>query len=233
MVKKRYTKQYIKRSSVPGIARRLKGVQYSQERAYGTRELERRRIYKVNQDIKVKRKFKKADKLLPREPLSAEEQRQVLYETGKKLQKEKGTRTQRALAKLGLSKQTGEDLSRSFERRALKTELVKAQLSQAFKRADSTKKIKIRERAIRGTLTALGIIQGKQTYAGPGRPRGTYIHGMPIQVYKRMMREKKAQFAQYQQEQQMKYGSQGFTPEQVQQLQQQQTIEELQQPTQQ
>jgi hypothetical protein len=229
--RKKPQRTYIKRESPRGIQRRLKAVQSSQERAYDLRELERRRMYKVNEDIKAKRKFKKADKLKPREPLSAEEQKRVLYSTAKKLKKEDGTRAQRALSKVGLSKETGEDLSRSFERGELQAKLVKAQLGQAFKRQDSTRQIKSREKAVRGILAATGVIAGKQMYAGPGRPRGTYIHGMPIQVYKRMMREKKAQFAQYQQEQQMKYGAQGFTPEQVQQLQQRQTIEELQQPS--
>ena len=37
---------------------------------------------------------------------------------------------------------------------------------------ETRKAIKRRERAVRGTLTAMGIIQGKQSYAGAGRPKG-------------------------------------------------------------
>lgn len=94
-----------------------------------------------------------------------------------------------------------------------------------------SKQIKKRESQLRGALTAMGVIQGKQTYSGAGRPRGTYKYGMPIHVYKQMMRENKSRYQQYQQQRQQELSTQGFTPEQVQQLQQQQTMEELQQPS--
>ena len=93
--------------------------------------------------------------------------------------------------------------------------------------------IKSRERASRGILTAMGVIGGKQTYAGAGRPRGTYKYGVPIHIYKERMKQKQAQYQQYQQEQYQKLAVKGFTPEQVQALQQQQAMQELEQPTQQ
>jgi len=91
-------------------------------------------------------------------------------------------------------------------------------------------KRKQRERATRGILTALGVIQGKQTYSGAGRPRGTYKHGVPIQVYKQKQREDRARYQRYQQEQYARLKPKGFSPEQIQQLQQQQTYQELEQP---
>jgi len=96
-------------------------------------------------------------------------------------------------------------------------------------KGESVKKgIKRREKATRGILTATGIIYGKQTYKGAGRPRGTFKYGMPIQVYKKMMRDKKALYQQYQEQQYNRLSTKGFTPEQIQQLQQQQVIEQPQ-----
>jgi len=105
--------------------------------------------------------------------------------------------------------------------------------ARAKKIARSTEKenIKRREKAVRGILSATGVIQGGQRYSGPGRPRGVYKYGVPIQVYKAQQREKKALYQQYQQEQYAKLKTKGFTPEQVQQLQQQQALQELEQPT--
>ena len=87
-----------------------------------------------------------------------------------------------------------------------------------------------RYKAAQGGLAALGIIQTNTK--GAGRPKGSYIHGMPIHIYKEKLRQDKALYQQYQDEQQGKLRTQGFTPEQVQQLQQQQTISELQTPSQ-
>ena len=101
---------------------------------------------------------------------------------------------------------------------------------RTFSRRGQAKVIKKKERAARGILTAIGAIGGKQTYKGAGRPRGTYKHGMPIQVYKKMQRDKKALYQRYQQEQYAKLKPRGFSPEQIQQLQQQQTLQELEQP---
>jgi hypothetical protein len=98
-------------------------------------------------------------------------------------------------------------------------------------RVGSRKESKYRARAVQGLLGATGI-SGKQTYKGAGRPRGTYKYGMPIQVYKAQMRQKRALYEQYQQEQAMRLKPRGFSQEQLQQLQQQQTYEELEQPTQ-
>ncbi len=99
------------------------------------------------------------------------------------------------------------------------------------RRIGSRVETKQRARAVGGIIAAMGVT-GKQTYKGAGRPRGTYKYGMPIQVYKAQMRQKRALYQQYQQEQAMKLRSRGFTPEQLQQLQQQQTYSELEQPTQ-
>lgn len=99
------------------------------------------------------------------------------------------------------------------------------------KRIGSRKETKQRARAVGGIIAVMGIT-GKQTYKGPGRPRGTFKYGMPIQVYKAQMRQKQALYQQYQQEQAARLKPRGFTPEQLQQVQQQQTYSELEQPTQ-
>lgn len=113
----------------------------------------------------------------------------------------------------------------------VKGRIVKNVSKQLSKRQDSSKAIKIRERAAKGILRATGVIQGGQRYAGAGRPRGVYKYGVPIQVYKAQQRQKKALYQQYQQEQYARLKTKGFTPEQVQQLQQQQALQELEQPT--
>ncbi|GAG37330.1 unnamed protein product, partial [marine sediment metagenome] len=107
---------------------------------------------------------------------------------------------------------------------------VKQTIKQARRRGE-TKAIKRREKATSGILTAMGIIKGKQTYKGAGRPRGTYKHGVPIHIYKRNLREKKALYQQYQQQAANRMRVKGFTPEQVQALQQQKALQELEQPT--
>lgn len=98
-------------------------------------------------------------------------------------------------------------------------------------RKEGMKAIKHREKVTRGTLSALGIIGGKQTYKGAGRPRGTYKYGMPIQVYNKMLQQKRALYQQYQQEQYARLKPRGYSPEQIQMLQQQQALQELEQPT--
>jgi len=123
---------------------------------------------------------------------------------------------------------------RQLERKAIKgrlKEIRKIKPQGLPKYRDSKKKVKYREKATRGTLTALGVVGGQQTYKGAGRPRGSYKYGMPIQVYKKMIRDKKALYQRYQQEQYARLRPKGFTPEQIQQLQQQQTYQELEQPS--
>jgi hypothetical protein len=115
----------------------------------------------------------------------------------------------------------------------LKQELDTSKLKKAFKSKGSRKEITKRAAAVKGITQARGIVKG-QRYSGPGRPRGTYKYaGMPIHIYKAMMRQKQAQYQQYQQDQQMRMRSKGFSPEQVQQLQQQQALQELEMPSQQ
>ena len=99
------------------------------------------------------------------------------------------------------------------------------------KKQSDRKAIKGRERKTRGLLTAVGVIQGKQSYKGPGRPRGTFKYGVPIQVYKKNLRDRKYLYQKYQQEQVARLRPKGFSEEQIRELQQRQTMEELEQPT--
>lgn len=99
-----------------------------------------------------------------------------------------------------------------------------------FKGKSERKAVKKREKAVKGILGAFGIISGKASGGGAGRPRGTYKYGMPIHLYKKMIRDRKVKYQRYQQERQMKLSTKGFTPEQIQQLQQQQAIREMQEP---
>lgn len=101
-----------------------------------------------------------------------------------------------------------------------------------FRREDTRKAITARAKAVSGIARATGIIAGKQVYSGPGRPRGTYKYGMPIHVYKEMLRQKRGQYEQFQQERMQRLAQQGFNPQQIQQLQQQETIEQVQMPQQ-
>jgi len=88
-----------------------------------------------------------------------------------------------------------------------------------------------REKKVRGALSMMGVISGSQSYKGAGRPRGTFKHGVPIQVYYRKLRDDKARYQRYQQEQEARLRPRGFTSEQIQQLQQQQTQQLQQQQT--
>jgi len=103
-------------------------------------------------------------------------------------------------------------------------------VKKLFKGKSERKKVKKREKAVKGVLGAFGIVPGKASGGGAGRPRGTYKYGMPIHLYKKMLRDKKLAYQRYQQEQHTKLSTKGFTPEQIQQLQQQQAIREMQEP---
>jgi len=120
------------------------------------------------------------------------------------------------------------DVDKTLTRAMATSDYVTKKLSQ---RIGSRRETKETARAVRGIASALGVIGGKQTYKGAGRPRGTFKYGMPIQVYKAQMRQKRDLYRQYQQEQVMRLRPRGFTPQQLQQLQQQQTYEELEQPS--
>lgn len=94
-----------------------------------------------------------------------------------------------------------------------------------FKRiGKGKKKIKARAVGARRLLTAMGVIAGKATGAGPGRPRGTYKYGLPIHQYKRLQAQKKSAYLAYKQEQLMRLGKRGITAEQLQQMQLQRTL---------
>ena len=95
----------------------------------------------------------------------------------------------------------------------------------------SKKDTKARAKKVGGFLRALGVTGGKQTYAGAGRPRRSYKYGVPIQVYKQQLRDKKALYQRYQQEQYARLKPRGFSQEQMQQLQQQQTMQQIENPS--
>jgi len=112
-----------------------------------------------------------------------------------------------------------------------------SRLKRKFTRQDTRKGIKRREHAIKGIAQMTGIIASGQTYAGAGRPRGSYKYQIggqwvPIHVYKQMKREEAARRLQYEQEKYGRLASRGYTPEMVQQLQQQQALQELEYPQQ-
>ena len=87
---------------------------------------------------------------------------------------------------------------------------------------------KRRQEGTRRLLGAMGI-GGRESQAGPGRPRGTYKHGMPIHVYKKLMQERRMKQQVYQQQQLRALQQRGISPEQFQQLQIQRTIQQPQQ----
>jgi len=89
-----------------------------------------------------------------------------------------------------------------------------------------------RVRAARTVLGAFGVIEEGSRSSGPGRPRGTFKYGLPIQEYKRLMAQKRAMFREYQEQQRLKLRQKGFNPEQVQQLQQEEYLQGQTQPQQ-
>jgi len=103
----------------------------------------------------------------------------------------------------------------------------KAKRNLAYKR-EGKKRVKRREVSAKGILGALGVTQASR-YSGPGRPRGSYKHGIPIHEYKRKLSAKKAMLKEYKEQQQMDLQRRGLTPEQIQQLQMARATEELQQ----
>jgi len=106
-----------------------------------------------------------------------------------------------------------------------------SKISSLKKRSFEKTKTKITAKKVGGFLRALGVTGGKQTYAGAGRPRGSYKYGVPIQVYKENLRNKKALYQRYQQEQYARLKPRGFSQEQMQQLQQQQTMQQIENPS--
>jgi len=162
--------------------------------------------YKKEKEEAIKRFVK------PRK-ISSKEERRVLRDVSKKRKKvEEKEKTEKEVERKSRIK---------YRKKAVK---------KLFVGKSEKKAVKKREKATKGILGAFGIIPGKASGGGAGRPRGTYKYGMPIHLYKKMLRDRKAKYQRYQQERQMKLSTKGFTPEQIQQLQQQQAISEMQEP---
>jgi len=106
----------------------------------------------------------------------------------------------------------------------------KAKRSLAYKR-EGKKRVKRREISTKGILGALGVTP-QSRYSGPGRPRGTYKHGIPIHEYKRKLAARKASYQEYKDKQQLALQRRGLTTEQIQQLQVARSYDELEQPQQ-
>lgn len=89
---------------------------------------------------------------------------------------------------------------------------------RVFKKAEGRKRIARTARGVSNILKAFGVVKGQASRSGAGRPKATYKYNMPIQQYKKLMTQRRAQFQQYNQEQSMKMQGIGYTPEQTQQL---------------
>lgn len=97
---------------------------------------------------------------------------------------------------------------------------------QELKRRKSLKRgTKQRYQATKKLLGAFGVIPGAGQVTGPGRPRGTFKYGMPIQKWKELQRRKKVLYSQYKQEEAMQLRRRGLTPQQIQELQVQRTVQ--------
>lgn len=157
-------------------------------------------------------------------------EKKILRKTREKVVKEdKATREARELRRTKLIK-VREKKGKITTKRVSMGRYRREMVARVFRSKSEKKAVAKRAKATRGVLAAMGIIQGKQTYGGAGRPRGTFKYGMPIHIYKQKLRERKALYQRYQDEQYAKLRPRGFTPEQIQQLQQQQAIREMQQP---
>jgi len=106
----------------------------------------------------------------------------------------------------------------------------KTKLQRVFGKKDiySKKKTKQRQMSSRKVLGALGVTEGGGQ-SGPGRPRGTYKHGMPIHVYKQLLRDKALKQQAYQQQKLQSLQQRGISPEQFQQMQMRRTSQQPQQ----
>lgn len=82
--------------------------------------------------------------------------------------------------------------------------------------------VRKREVGSKRLLTALGAVptagRGYQG-AGPGRPRGTFKYGVPIQEYKKLQAQRKLLYSQYAQKQEEALVAKGFAPSEVYRLQ--------------
>lgn len=87
---------------------------------------------------------------------------------------------------------------------------------------------------VRRLITAAGVLPGKASGAGAGRPKGSFkyrIGGRPVSVFtwRKFQAQRKRQLAQFQAQQNQRLSRKGFTPEQLQQLRQQRVIQQVQQ----
>ncbi len=106
---------------------------------------------------------------------------------------------------------------------------IKKAAKAAFKKEKAAKKkSKSRQVATKRLLGVVGVMAGAQQ-TGPGRPRGSFKHGMPIHKYRALQRNKKLLESRYRQAQDSKLRRRGLDPEQVRQLQMRRTLQEPQQ----
>jgi hypothetical protein len=88
---------------------------------------------------------------------------------------------------------------------------------------ESGKSVGARARVVRRLASAVGAT-GKG-HAGPGRPRGTYKYGAPIQQIQKLQSQRKAVAQLQAQKLQFELTRKGYTPEQIQQIMAQQQFE--------
>lgn len=104
-----------------------------------------------------------------------------------------------------------------------------ASIQKGFKTLVTGKKqfggsVQKRQKGVQRLAQAFGAIPTSGSpRSGPGRPRGTYKYGIPIQQYKKLQAQRGALYKQYGQQQQEKLLQRGFTPQQVMELQAQRT----------
>jgi hypothetical protein len=83
-----------------------------------------------------------------------------------------------------------------------------------------------RARGSRNILSAAGVMGGKASQSGAGRPRGTYKYGMPIQEWKKLQAKRKALLKVYQQQQLQRLRKRGFTKEEFVEAQIDRTVDD-------
>lgn len=99
------------------------------------------------------------------------------------------------------------------------------------KRIGGRRVTKRRQVATKRLLAAAGVLGGGPTQTGPGRPRGTFKYGVPIQEYKRLQARKRALYDVYKQEEIKQLSRRGLTRRQIQTAQTVRTLEQPKTPT--
>jgi len=102
--------------------------------------------------------------------------------------------------------------------------------TELFRKRDKygKKHSKERQMATRKLLGAMGVIPGGGQ-AGAGRPRGSYKYGMPIHIYKQMLRDRQIKQQIFRQQQEQALQRRGITPERFQQIQATRAVQNPQQ----